>query len=128
VQLSNTLRHERRQRDLLQQFQPLPAQTVFVLHEASDVAAQLGQAVDDAGMRAYEPPSQPTEMWAGGCEIDFVVNLELLARSVFGHLSQAQPAIPRITHPRFEFHLDLVAVEIEPHFAGETSEGANPSP
>src|SRR5260370_35718216 len=24
-------------------------------------------------MRAHEPPSQPTEMWAGGCEIDFVV-------------------------------------------------------
>jgi len=29
-------------------------------------------------MRAHEPPSQPTETWAGGGEIDFVVNLELL--------------------------------------------------
>src|SRR5262245_63716494 len=24
-------------------------------------------------MRAHEPPSQPTEMWVGGCETDFVV-------------------------------------------------------
>jgi hypothetical protein len=35
---------------------------------------------------------------------------------------------PGLAHAGFEFHLDLVAVEIEPHSAGETSEGANPSP
>src|SRR5262249_4841643 len=26
--------------------------------------------------RAYEPPPQPTERWAGGCEIDCVANLQ----------------------------------------------------
>jgi hypothetical protein len=33
-----------------------------------------------------------------------------------------------LAHAGFEFHRDLVAVEIEPHLAGETNEGANPSP
>ena len=36
-------------RDLLEQFQPFPAQTVFESHEAGYVAARLGQAVDKAG-------------------------------------------------------------------------------
>jgi hypothetical protein len=45
-------------------------------------------------MRTHEPPSQPTEMWAGGCEIDFVVNLERLARPVVCHfVFQANPVV-----------------------------------
>src|SRR5262249_48922752 len=36
-------------RDLLQELQPFPAQTVFVIHEASGVAAGSGQAIDEAG-------------------------------------------------------------------------------
>src|SRR5262249_52603396 len=40
---------------------------------------QIQVAHPPVQMRAHEPPSQSTEMRAGGCEIDFVVNLELLA-------------------------------------------------
>src|SRR5262249_34675850 len=80
-------------------------------------------------LRAHEPPSQPTEMWAGGCEIDFVVNLELLARTVIGHrISQAQPAVPRIAHARLEFQVYLVIIKIEPHFAGKVEASANSTP
>src|SRR5262245_44396857 len=48
-------------------------------------ARQVHLAHPPVQLRAHEPPSQPTEMWAGGCEIDFVVNLELLVRTVIGH-------------------------------------------
>src|SRR6266487_5725435 len=65
-------------------------------------------------MRAHEPPSQPTQMWAGGCEINLIVNLELLARPVVGcRISQAQPAVPRIAHARLEFQVYLVIIKIE---------------
>ena len=40
-------RHARR--DLLEQFQPFPAQAVFELHEAGGVAARPRQAIDEAG-------------------------------------------------------------------------------
>jgi hypothetical protein len=36
-------------RDLLEQLQPLPAQTVFELHEAGGVAARPRQAFHEAG-------------------------------------------------------------------------------
>src|SRR5262249_10089190 len=36
-------------RDLLQELQPFPAQTVFIIHESSGVAAGPGQAIDEAG-------------------------------------------------------------------------------
>jgi hypothetical protein len=79
--------------------------------------------------RAHEPPSQPAEMRAGGGEINLVVNLDFLATPIIRHrIFQAQPALPRVAQVGFEFHVDLVAVEIEPHFAGETSKGAKPSP
>src|SRR5262249_304607 len=80
-------------------------------------------------MRTYKPPPQAAEWWSRRCEKNLVVNLDFLATPVIRHrIFQAQPALPRLAHAGFEFHLDLVAVEIEPHFAGETSEGANPSP
>jgi hypothetical protein len=80
-------------------------------------------------VRAYKPPPQAAEWWSRRCEKNLVVNLDFLASPVIRHrIFQAQPALPRLAHAGFEFHLDLVAVEIEPHFAGETSEGANPSP
>ena len=49
------------------------------------IAMQVQLAHPPVQMRAHEPPSQPTEMWAGGCEIDFVVNLERFARPVVCH-------------------------------------------
>src|SRR5262245_919914 len=78
---------------------------------------QIQLAHPPVQMRAHEPPSQPTEMWAGGCETDFVVNLELLARPVVGHrISQAQPTVPRVTHERLELHIYIVAVQLmQPH-------------
>src|SRR6516165_5784969 len=82
------------------------------------------------GKSTHEPPSQPTEMWVGGCEIDFVVNLEFPARPVVGHrISQAQPAIRRVTRKRLVFHIYIVAVELmQPHFAGKVGAGANSTP
>src|SRR5262245_54737395 len=45
-------------------------------------------------MRAHEPPSQPTEMWADGCEIDFVVNLKGFVRPIIGRaVFQTDPAM-----------------------------------
>src|SRR5262249_61643990 len=36
-------------RDLLEQLQPFRAQTVFIIHEPSDVSARSRQVVDEAG-------------------------------------------------------------------------------
>jgi hypothetical protein len=48
-------------------------------------------------------------MWAGGCEIDFVVNLELLARTVIGHaVFQTDPGVARVVDVRFAFHIEVV--------------------
>src|SRR5262249_8381673 len=59
-------------------------------------------------MRAHEPPSQPTEMWAGGCEIDFVVNRERFARPVVSHfVFQANPVVPGTTDVSFAFHIEV---------------------
>src|SRR5262245_51375423 len=81
-------------------------------------------------MRAHEPPSQPTEMWAGGCEIDFVINRELLARPVVGHrISQAQPAVLRITRKRLELHIQILAIELmQPHSAEAVGAGPYGAP
>src|SRR5262249_46182500 len=60
-------------------------------------------------MRAHEPPSQLTEMRAGGCEIDFVVNLERFARPVVSHfVFQANPVVPGTTDMSFAFHVEVV--------------------
>ena len=82
------------------------------------------------GKSTHEPPSQPTEMWVGGCEIDFVVNLEFPARPVVGHrISQAQPAIRRVTRKRLVFHIYIVAVELmQPHFADAVGAGLYRAP
>src|SRR5262249_5240847 len=59
-------------------------------------------------LRAHEPPAQPTEMWAGGCEIDFVINLELLARTVIGHaVFQTAPGVARVVDVCFAFHIEV---------------------
>jgi hypothetical protein len=73
---------------------------------------------------AYEPPAQTTEMWAGGYEIGFVVNLDLLPSPVVRHLiAQAQPAMPTIAGVGLEFDVDLVIVETEVHLAGDEAAG-----
>src|SRR5215831_12598520 len=60
-------------------------------------------------VRAYKPPSQPTEMRADGCEIDFVVNLELVARPVVGHfVFQTHPIVPSAVDVGFAFHFEVV--------------------
>ena len=56
-------------------------------------------------MRAHEPSSQSTKMWAGGCEIDFVVNLEFLVRLVGRQSNIASAASPLVTRNRLEFHI-----------------------
>src|SRR5262245_7152174 len=72
----------------------------------------------------YEPPAQTTKMWAGGFEIDFIVNLDFLPAPKVGHLiAQAQPAMPAIAGFGLEFHVDLVIVESEVHFAGDAAAG-----
>jgi hypothetical protein len=38
---------------------------------------------------------------------------------------QAQPALPRLAHAGFEFHVQLVVIETEPHLAREVSAGLN---
>src|SRR5262245_11721709 len=41
---------------------------------------------------------------------------------------QSQPAILRIAHAGLEFHVYLVIVKIEPHFATQVGAGANSPP
>src|SRR5262249_52295027 len=63
--------------------------------------------------------------------IDFVVNLELLARPpVVGHrISQAQPTVPRVTHERLELHIYIVAVKLmQPHSADAVGAGPYRAP
>src|SRR5262249_649505 len=58
---------------------------------------------------SHEPPSQPTEMWADGCEIDFVVNLKRFVRPIVGRAGfQTDPAIPRAIDMSFDFHVEVV--------------------
>src|SRR5262249_23420302 len=83
-------------------------------------ARQVQLAHPPVQLRAHEPPSQPTEMWAGGCEIDFVVNLERFARPVVCHfVFQANPVVPGTTDMSFAFHVEVVVR------AGESDYAAN---
>src|SRR5262245_41663201 len=64
-------------------------------------------------------------MWAGGCEIDFVVNVELLARTVIGHaVFQTDPGVARVVDVRFAFHIEVVIGAGKPDDAA--SAGAKP--
>ena len=75
------------------------------------VTATQGQvqlAYPPVEVRAYKPPPQAAE-WLRRCEKNLVVNLDFLASPVIRHrIFQAQPALPRLAHAGFEFHLDLV--------------------
>ena len=47
-------------------------------------------------------------MWAAGCEIDFVVNLERFASPVVSHfVFQANPVVPGTTDVSFAFHIEV---------------------
>jgi hypothetical protein len=64
-------------------------------------------------------------MWAGGCEIDFVVNLERLARPVVCHfVFPANPVIPGTTDMSFAFHIEVAIGAGKPDDAA--SAGAKP--
>jgi hypothetical protein len=64
-------------------------------------------------------------MWAGGCEIDFVVNLERFARPVVCHfVFQANPVVPGTTDMSFAFHIEVAIGVGEPDDAA--SAGAKP--
>src|SRR5262249_43189627 len=75
------------------------------------VTATQGQvqlAYPPVEVRAYKPPPQAAE-WLRRCEKNLVVNLDFLVSPVIRHrIFQAQPALPRLAHAGFEFHLDLV--------------------
>jgi hypothetical protein len=79
--------------------------------------------------RAHEPPSKPAKRWSAGREKNLVVNFARFARPiVMNDVLQSQPAIPRIAHAGLEFHVYLVIVKIEPHFATQVGAGANSPP
>src|SRR5438045_5466030 len=88
-------------------------------------ARQVQRAHPPVQMRAHEPPSQPTEMWAGVCEIDFVVNLERFARPVVSHfVFQANPVVPGTTDMSFAFDIEVATGVGKPDDAA--SAGAKP--
>src|SRR5262249_45615126 len=64
-------------------------------------------------------------MWAGGCEIDFVVNLERFARPVVCHfVFQANPVVPGTIDMSFAFHIEVATGMGKPDDAA--SAGAKP--
>src|SRR5262245_45317823 len=87
---------------------------------------QIQLAHPPVQMRAHEPPSKPAKRWPAGREKNLVVNFARFARPiVMNDVLQSQPAIPRIAHAGLEFHVYLVVVKIEPHFATQVGAGAN---
>jgi hypothetical protein len=70
--------------------------------------------------------NSPTEMWAGGREINFVVNLERFARPVVRHfVFQANPAVPGTTDMSFAFNVEVVVRAGESDYAATA--GAQPN-
>src|SRR5215471_10506190 len=75
-------------------------------------------------MRAHEPPSH-TEMWADGCEIDFVVNLKRFVRPIVGRaVFQTDPASPRAIDMSFDFHVEVVIGPGESDYAATADSAA----